>query len=248
MKKSRKRRTCASRRPRGSASSQPSATSNTVPSTGMNRATSTIRCLYKRAKAVISMSALTAAAMAAVHFLQGQVIVSFSKSLSSGYEFTAENDSSISQTIESLRIMPKLGSQAIFVTTSETYLRETSRGATLPYRNTSMVSAADFRDMDGQILRPKQRITFRVPPLVDWNKLKPEASLVDIKYQSEPTNILLRWTAKLAEALTLMKLRFTNTYLVINDYWTPTNSSDTKAALTHACSEDVSLRKSTVCK
>ncbi len=248
MKKSRKMRSGAGRRRRGYASSQPTAAPNTVPSTGMDRATSVIKFLYKRAKAIVSMSALTAAAMAAVHFLQGQIIVSFSKSLSSGYEFTVENDSSISQRIESLRIMPKLGSKALFVTTSETYLHETSHGAELPYGNTSMVPAAEFRDMDGQILRPKQRITFRVPPLVDWNKLKPEASLVDVRYQTEPTNVLLGWTAKLAEGLTLMKLRFTNTYIVINDYWTPTNSSDIKAALAHACSEDVSLRKSPVCE
>lgn len=213
----------------------------------MGRATSAIRFLYMRAKTVISMGALAAGALAAVHFLQGQVIVSFSKSLPSGYEFTALNDSQVSQTIESLRIMPKRGSKAVFVTTSKTYLRETSDGAKLPYGNTSMVPAADFRDMDGQILRPQQRITFRVPPLVDWDKLKPEASLVDVTYQTEPTNFLLSWTAKLAEGLTLMKLRFTNSYLVINDYWTPTNSSDTKAALAHACLEDVSLRQGTLC-
>ncbi|MEM5458512.1 hypothetical protein VSR69_27210 [Paraburkholderia phytofirmans] len=213
----------------------------------MDRVTAAIRFLYKRAKAVISMSALAAAALAAVHFLQGQVIVSFSKSLASGYEFTVLNDSQVSQTIESLRVMPKLGSTVVAVTTSKMYLRETSDGAELPYGNTSMVPAADFRDMDGQILRPQQRITFRVPPLVDWDKLKPEASLVDVTYQTEPTNFLLSLTARLAEGLTLMKLRFTNTYLVINDYWTPTNSSDTKAALAHACSEDVSLRQGALC-
>ena len=193
------------------------------------------------------MSALTAAVVTMVHFLHGQVIVSFSKSLSSGYEFTAENDSSISQTIESLSVMPRPGTQAVFVTTSDTYLRETRHGPELPYGNVSMAPAGDFRDMDGQILRPGQRLAFRVPPLVDWNKLKPKASLVDVRYRTEPTNILLGWTAKLAEGLSLMKLRFTNTYLVIDDYWTPTGTNDTNAALKRACSEDVSLRQSAAC-
>jgi hypothetical protein len=181
------------------------------------------------------------------HFLDSKVIVSFSKPLTSGFEFSAENDSTVSQTIENLRVTPRPGSAAVFKTTESTYLHATRAGPSLPYGNVSQVPAAAYSDLDGQVLRPQERVTFRIPPLADWPILQPEASLVDVQYRAVPTTTILRWTADLLEGLSIMKLHFTQTYLVVNGYWTPTHTNNLKAALSSACAEDVVLRQTEVC-
>ncbi|MCP1121431.1 hypothetical protein [Robbsia andropogonis] len=153
------------------------------------------------------------------------------------------NDSPVEQTIEHLRIEPEHGTELMMEATETMQVTLDSQGRFPAGR----IPASEFHDLDGQAIESQQRMSFRVPPLTDWAKMRTRASLVSITYRAVPTEPLLKYTADALENLGVVTLAGSQHYLVIDDYWTSTSQVGRKAAIRQACTEHVELRRFRMC-
>ena len=112
---------------------------------------------------------------------------------------------------------------------------------------TSYVPAAEFRELDGQKIDANSTLKFRVPPLSSSFWMEPEATIVDIRYELEATNPVLSALELVLQAVNLRSTERSIRHLVVNNYWTISQSNGLDEALRVACRDDDSLSKSDVC-
>lgn len=188
---------------------------------------------------------LLALLSAAYQYLFGNVSLEYLQPLSRGYEFQIKNDTPSDRVVRSFRVDPPGDQRVVYKTTQAVYAQQNDKGEiTLPGGNISYVPAAEFRELDGQKIGANSTLKFRVPPLSSRFWMEPEATIVDIKYEHEATNPVL---SALEQAVNLRSTKKLIRYLVVNNYWTVSQSKGLDEALRVACRDDDSLSKSDVC-
>lgn len=173
--------------------------------------------------------------------------VEFSKPLNNGYEFEITNDSNVDFKIKSLRIdLPK--QQFVFEIDKDVYATITEDGVVLPYGNVFQVPAAEYKGLDGKLVKAKSSFPFRIPPLSNRNYLKAQAVIVNVIFTIEAKNSFIKYLDSVFLGLNMITRDFKQTYLVVNNFWNPTNHADVNSALIAACRDDIQLEKSAICE
>lgn len=184
----------------------------------------------------------------AYQYFFGNVSLEYLQSLSRGYEFQIKNDTPSDRVVKIFRVVPPSAQQVVYKITQNVYGEENDKGeATLPGGNISYVPAAEFNELDGQILLASSTTKFRIPPLSSRPWMEPEATIVDIKYELVPNNRVLLEFEDLLNATGLRSAERSVRYLVVGNYWTLSHSESLGEALRVACRDDDSLFKLGVC-
>lgn len=172
----------------------------------------------------------------------------FVKALSNGYEFTLSNNSPTDQLIESFRVIPPSKQKIIYKITEDIYGTVGKDGVSLPGGPNMYVPAAEFKELDKQIISSKSKIQFRLPPLADRQWLQPEAALIDFEFSTVSRNTFLNKVEKIAITIGLIEQKNTASFLVLNNYWTPVKTGTLKDAIGQACRDNSELSKLEICK
>lgn len=184
----------------------------------------------------------------AYQYLLGNISLEYLQPLSHGYEFQIKNDTPSDRVVKNFRVDPPSSQQVVYKITQNVYAKENDNGqVTLPGGNVSYVPAAEFNELDGQLLLANSTTKFRIPPLSSRPWMEPEATIVDIKYELEPKNIVLHGFEDLLNVVGLRSAGRSVRYLVIGNYWTISHSKSLDEALRVACRDDDSLYKLGVC-
>lgn len=183
----------------------------------------------------LTASGLLVALLAgAYQHLVGNVALEFVQPLGRGYEFQLKNDTPSDRTVRSFR-MTLPPQRFVFTTTEDVPLPMDESGrAIMP---PSHVPVVEFKDLDGRLLPANSSLKFRVPPLTNLRWMRPDATIVDVQVDLSASNPLL---ASLDAALQVTGLRLqskTVRYLVIDNYWTVTDSTSLDEAIRVYCRE-----------
>ncbi|KXK43108.1 MAG: hypothetical protein JNIBNLAF_00590 [Nitrosomonas europaea] len=181
------------------------------------------------------------------HFF-GNISLEFVRSLARGYEFQLKNDTPSDRLVKMFRVEPPTNQEVLYKTTQSIYAEVTETGRIiLPSSNISYVPAAEFKELDGQRLPANSSSKFRIPPLSSNSWMEPEAAIVDIRYEIEPTNSLLLALELILNAVGVREAERSERYVVINNYWVASQSEPLREAIRIACRDEGSLAKSSVC-
>ncbi|WP_435626335.1 hypothetical protein [Candidatus Ferrigenium straubiae] len=150
--------------------------------------------------------------------------------------------------IEKFRVKPPLGQQVIYKITQDIYAKFENGKVVLPGGPDTYIPAAEFKELNGQVISAKSQLKFRLPPLSDRSWLEPEAALIRIEYSSVQKNQALRAIEKALRALSIKESSATVDFLVLQNYWTPVKSGVLKDAIDQACRENSSVAKFEVCR
>lgn len=196
----------------------------------------------------ILIGVLLALLSAAYQYLFGNVSLEYLQPLSRGYEFQIKNDTPSDLVVRSFRLDPLRGQRVVYKSTQAVYAQQNDKGEiTLPGGNISYVPVAEFRELDGQKIGANSTLKFRVPPLSSRFWMEPEATIVDINYELEATNSVLSALELALQAVNLRSTKKSIRYLVVNNYWTASQSKGLDEALLVACRDDDSLSKLGAC-
>lgn len=191
---------------------------------------------------------LVAAFTVAYQHFFGNVSLEFVRSFARGYEFQLKNDTPSDRLVKMFRVEPPTNQEVLYKTTQGVYAEVTETGGIiLPGGNVSYVPAAEFKELDGQRLPANSLTKFRIPPLSSNSWMEPEATIVDIRYEIEPSNSLLLALEHVLNALGVREAERSERYVVIDNYWVVSQSKSLREAIRIACRDDGSLEKSSVC-
>lgn len=183
----------------------------------------------------------------AYQFLFGSISLEFIQPLGRGYEFQLKNETPSDRVVNRFRVITP-PQTVLFNTTKDVYGKQDENGnTTLPGGNFSYMPAAEFKELDGRLLPATSSTKFRVPPLSSRSWMEPEATIVDVKYEVEPTNTVLAGIEFALNTIGLRTREKTIRYLVLSNYWTVTQSASPNEAIRIACRDDDSLAKHTIC-
>ena len=148
--------------------------------------------------------------------------------------------------MKSFRIDPPRRQNVIYSVTEDVYAEnEGQRNVRLHGGNLIYVPAAEYKELDGQILLANSSLKFRVPPLADRTWLKTDAAIVDVHYELEPTNKVL----SLLNAIGIKNKVENFRYLVISNYWTSVSPSvSINEAIRIFCRDNVSTVTENICR
>lgn len=149
--------------------------------------------------------------------------------------------------IDKFRVKPPLGQQVMYKVTQDIVATLKNGKVSIPGGAYSFVPAAEYKDLDGQIVSANSQLKFRLPPLSDRSWLEPEAALIEIEYVSHPNSFVLRGFEKALEFFSVMDSTTTVDFLVLKNYWTPVKTGVLKEAISQACREDASISKTDIC-
>lgn len=187
-------------------------------------------------------------ATTAYKYLDGDVRLEFSKALSSGYEFILHNNGPADQVVEEFRVLvPTKKQDVIYKLTEGIYASVDENGIELPGGPVYM-PAAEFKEIDGQVIKGNSKIQFRLPPLADRLWLQPVAVLLNIEYTTISRNQILQKIEKLARNIGFKEKKVTVGFLVLNNYWTPVRVGNLQDAITQACRDNRMLSNLEICK
>ena len=162
------------------------------------------------------------------------------------YEFQLKNDTPADFTVKSFRIEPPRKQDVIYTITEDVYANIDDQGrVSLPE---IYVPAAEFKDLDGQRLQANSSLKFRVPPLSSRTWATPEAAIVEMHYELEPSNHMLSTIEKLLNTVGFHSRVQSIRYLVIDNYWTISPSTSINEAIHIFCRDNESMAKSSTCK
>lgn len=217
-------------------------TTKNVPPRGSSRIRHTITWLA-------SAGFLVAATTPAYQHFFGNVSVEFVQSLQRGYEFQLKNDTPSDRVVKKFRVMPPNGQQVIYKITQDIYgeLDTVNNTVSLPGGNISEVPAARYKELDGRRVAANTSTKFRIPPLSDRTWAEPEASIIALRFEIEPANVMLANIEKLLTVIGLHDKERMFRYLVINNYWVLASSSSVHEAIAITCREDQLISKLEVC-
>ncbi|MDE1714922.1 hypothetical protein PWG14_20755 (plasmid) [Chromobacterium amazonense] len=191
---------------------------------------------------------LLAATATSFEYINGELQLSYSQPLGSAYELIISNTGPSDRIIQKFRVNPPLGQQVIYKVTQDIYANIENGKITLPDGPATYIPAAEFKELDGQIISAKSQIKFRLPPLSDRPWLEPEAALIKIEYSSMPKSEILRTIENIFYIFSIKQKSNTADFLVLQNYWTPVKSGVLKDAINQACREDSSVAKLEVCR
>ncbi len=180
-------------------------------------------------------------------YCDGDIKLEFVKALSNGYEFTLSNNSPTDQLIESFRVLPPSKQKVIYKITEDIYGTVGKDGISVPGGPNMYVPAAEFKELDKQVINSKSKIQFRLPPLADRQWLQPEAALIDFEFSTVSRNTFLNKVEKTAIAIGFKEQKSTASFLVLNNYWTPVKTGTLKDAIGQACRDNSELSKLEIC-
>lgn len=197
---------------------------------------------------IVSSGILVTLLGVAYQYLAGNVYLEFVQPIGRAYEFQLKNDTPSDLTVRSFRIDPPRVQKVIYQSTEDMYATIDNQGrATLPGGNVSYVPAAEFRGLDGQRLPANSPLKFRVPPLSNRSWLAPAATIVDVRYELASSNSVLSTIEFLLDAVGIRARVRTVRYLVIDNYWTISQSASIDEAIRVFCRENEAMEKSSVC-
>lgn len=175
------------------------------------------------------------------------ISLKFIRPLGNAYEFQLQNQTPVDQVVEQFRIVPPDHQKVIYTTTRDVVGYSDQAGAHLPGGNTSYVPAAEFHELDGITLPANSSQKFRVPPLSSRSWMEPAASIIDIKFQLKSANPILSAVESFLNIIGFRSPVRTTRYLVINNYWTVSNTQSLDEALRIYCRDDDSNGSSDIC-
>ena len=178
----------------------------------------------------------------------GNVSLEFIQAVGRAYEFQLKNDTPSDRIVKTFRIDPPRVQKVIYKTTEDVYAHIDDQGrVTLLGGNISYVPAAEFKELDGQKVLANSSLKFRVPPLSSRPWMAPEATIVDVRFELEPSNYALSAIEAMLGAVGLRLRTRTVRYLVIDNYWTVSQSSSIGEAIRVYCRDNDSMAKSSTC-
>jgi hypothetical protein len=181
------------------------------------------------------------------HFA-GSVSLEFVQTIGRAYEFQLKNDTPSDRTVKTFRIEPPRDQKVIYTVTEDVYAKVDSQGrVSLPGGNVSYVPAAEFKELDGHKLPANSSMKFRIPPLSSRPWMAPDATIVDVRYELESSNAALAAIESLLDTTGLRSRTRTIRYLVIDNYWTVSQSTSIDEAIRVFCRDNDSMAKSSTC-
>ncbi len=206
------------------------------------------KAISKLAAILVASGLLAALAGAAFQQLAGDVRLEFLQPIGRAYEFQLHNDTPSDKRILSFRIQAPLPQNVVYKVTEDLYATIDEQGrVSLPGGNVSYVPAAEFRELDGQVVEANSSVKFRVPPLSSRSWMTPEAAIVDVYYETASTNALLSAVDKLLAAFDFRAPAKTVRYIVIENHWAVTHSSSLNEAIRVYCRDNDAMARAAVC-
>lgn len=191
---------------------------------------------------------LVAAFNVTYQYFGSNVQLEFIQPLSRGYEFQIKNDTPSDRTIKKFRVVIPVPQKSLYRITQDINVERNAKGETVfPGGNITHVPAAEFKELDGQKIVANSSMKFRLPPLAARSWLEPEASIIDIRYELEPTNPALQAIELLFGAIGIYSRDRTVRYLVLGNYWVVSQSASLNEAIRVACRDDESIAKISAC-
>lgn len=178
----------------------------------------------------------------------GNVSLEFIQAAGRGYEFAIKNDTPSDRSVKTFRVDPPRAQKVIYKVSEDVVAKVNDRGqVTLPGGNISYVPAAEFKELDGQKVAANSSLKFRIPPLSSRTWMQPEATIVDVRLELEPTNSLLAIIDSLLDLTGIRSRTRTIRYLIIENYWTVSNSASIDEAIRIFCRDNDSTAQSSSC-
>lgn len=185
---------------------------------------------------------------AAYQHYSGNVSLEFVQAVGRGYEFQLKNDTPSDRTVKKFRVDPPHTQKVVYKVAEDVYAQINDQGqVTLPGGNVSYVPAAEFKELDGQKVVANSSLKFRIPPLSSRSWMQPEATVVDIRFELEPTNPTLAAVDSVLDLTGIRSRARTVRFLVIENYWTVSNSTSLDEAIRVFCRDNDSMAKSSTC-
>ncbi|AMV41738.1 hypothetical protein [Paraburkholderia caribensis] len=185
----------------------------------------------------------------AYQYVEGSVSLEFVQALGRGYEFQIKNATPADKIITRFRVVAPPRQRLIYHITENTYAQQNPDGKVeLPGGNLTYIPAVEYREFDGRRISANSDVKFRVPPLSDRPWMEPDAAIFSIRYEVESSNPML---SSLEHALNRTGLRsndVTIRYLVVNNYWIPTNSDSPGEAIRIFCRDNEDLASAATCR
>ncbi|MDX9708150.1 MAG: hypothetical protein RBT64_01230 [Trichloromonas sp.] len=184
----------------------------------------------------------------AYQFFAGNISLEFVQAIGRAYEFQLKNDTPSDRTVKFFRIDPPSVQQVVYKVTEDVYANIDAQGhVSLPGGNVSYIPAAEFKELDGQRLLANSTLKFRVPPLSSRTWMAPEATIVDVHYELESSNLLLSAIEELLNVTGIRSRVRSIRYLVIDNYWTISRSASIDEAIRVFCRDNEAIAKSSTC-
>lgn len=199
--------------------------------------------------AVLIASGLLAALLgAAYQYFAGDVQLEFLQPVGRAYEFQLRNGTPSDRRVVSFRIQAPLPQNVVYKVTEDVHATVDEQGrVSLRGGNVSYVPAAEFRELDGQIVEANASVKFRVPPLSSRSWMAPEAAIVVAHYETASANALLSTVEKVLAASGFRPGVKTVRYIVIENYWAVTHSTAIDEAIRVYCRDNDAMARATVC-
>lgn len=181
-------------------------------------------------------------------YFAGNVALEFVQAVGRGCELQFKNDTPSDKKIKTFRVVVPLPQRFVYKISEDVIAHINERGeVTLPGGNISYVPAAEFKELDGQILLSNSSLKFRLPPLSSRSWMQPEATIVDVQFELEPSNRVLAGLEVVFDRIGVRPLKRTIRYLVIENYWAPSNSTSLTEAIRVFCRDNDAMAKSSTC-
>lgn len=204
--------------------------------------------ISKLAAILVASGVLAALSGAAYQQLAGDIQLEFLRPMGRAYEFQLRNDTPSDRRVISFRIQAPLPQNVVYKVTEDLYATVDEHGdVSLPGGNVSYVPAAEFRELDGQVIEANSSVKFRVPPLSSRSWMTPEAAIVGVHYETASTNALLSAVDKVLVAFDFRDPVKTVRYIVIENYWAVTHSSSINEAIRVYCRDNDAMVRAAVC-
>lgn len=181
----------------------------------------------------------------AYQYFSGNVSLEYIQPIGRAYEFRLNNDTPSDKVVVRFRVSPPGNQQVMYETTKDVYLPLNSDGQAIP--PVTYVPAAEFEELDGRIISANSSFKFRVPPLSNLPWMKPNAAIVNVQYQLESSNWLLRLFERALGHIGLGSNKYDSKYLVIDNYWIPSHSESIDEAVRVYCRENSDVASTKLC-
>jgi hypothetical protein len=180
-------------------------------------------------------------------YYSGNVELRFIKPVGRGYEFEIINNRPTDQLIEKLTVKPDLTQKFLFKVTENTPIFVDEGEASLLGGNVSYIPAAEYREMNNQIIKANSSRRFKIPPLTSRNYLEPEYMAVSVNYEAMSNNFLLEWLDQTLAQFEYKNFENTINFVVSENYWSEIDSHNDTSIKDTACRDDDMLGKSGMC-
>jgi len=169
-------------------------------------------------------------------YLTSNVSLEFIQPVGRAYEFQLKNNTPSDRVVQSFRVDLPQEQMVISKLTEDVYVKMDEEGKViLPGGNKTYVPAAEFKELDGQVVSANSSLKFRIPPLMSRSSMSTEALIVDVRYETRPSRHVLACIENILDFAGIHLGRQNVRYLVIENYWTISRSTSINEALRVYC-------------